>query len=488
MGRRRSATRIPRSSRSSPRRSGSSSTTSRSWGSCRRSPDATRRRRTCCAGGSVTPTAAGSCGGSSGACARARLRARHRRGGLRGRRVVRVVRVLQGARGGVRGTDRTFGVPQGAPVPGVHGGADHPRPRHVPAAHARRGVPARGCARARVPTSCAGRDAQVEVVEEDRVVDALLGWSRRVRPRGRAGSAAAAARRLVVADRVHRTAAADRTGRGCAAGGGRWAVRLGLAGVAELGGRVGRVLAMRPFVSVTELRGTASASGVTLRSRSSDAGGARRWRASGSRAARGTVVRCGSSSRRPGRCAEPSTGSRGAVSAWASGRAGGAAQQATLSLELPDPPPALPPESAAARVRGELLTTGVDLSAHVVGFYAPLLRELGSSTRQRSVTSRLGTRVRVAGVRVALQSPPQRSGRAGALPHPRRPHRSGPGHLLLPGARRLRLGRARGGARARRGGGLASRSVVARRSSAGGRGTSPGCGAHGRMGRSRGAA
>jgi error-prone DNA polymerase len=70
----------------------------------------------------------------------------------------------------------------------------------------------------------------------------------------------------------------------------------------------------------------------------------------------------------------------------------------------------LPPQPSAARVRAELRATGVDLSAHVVSFYAPLLRALevvDASTLRETPT---GRRVRVAGIRVALQSPPQRSG------------------------------------------------------------------------------
>jgi error-prone DNA polymerase len=61
-------------------------------------------------------------------------------------------------------------------------------------------------------------------------------------------------------------------------------------------------------------------------------------------------------------------------------------------------------------VRAELLTTGIDLSAHVVGFYAPLLHELGVVDASSFRDLPAGARVRVAGLRVALQSPPQRSG------------------------------------------------------------------------------
>jgi error-prone DNA polymerase len=255
----------------------------------------------------------------------------------------------------------------------------------------------------------AGRDAQVEVVGED-VVDGLLGLTR-ARAAGRAGE-----------DPVPHLPAGwswppgapgpvPPTGRdaGARADGGRWALRLGLTTVAELGQEeVGRILAMRPFVSVTELRDRArigrdaalalvGAGALDTLARIGQQDGPRDRRAlrlvvEEAWALRGTTSR----------------GARGARGPRAA--QSGAAHQTTLSLELADPPSGLPPESAAARVRGELLATGIDLSAHVVGFYAPLLRELGVVDASAFRDLPVGARVRVAGLRVALQSPPQRSG------------------------------------------------------------------------------
>ncbi|GAA4405899.1 DNA polymerase III subunit alpha [Fodinibacter luteus] len=94
-----------------------------------------------------------------------------------------------------------------------------------------------------------------------------------------------------------------------------------------------------------------------------------------------------------------------------------AAEQPTqLTLDLGDRPrlvpgAGLPEMTGPERVRAELDVLGLDVSAHVVEFYAPLLTALGV-TRSRDL---LGTRSRsevwVAGVKVATQTPPVRSGR-----------------------------------------------------------------------------
>ncbi|MDP9221059.1 MAG: DNA polymerase III subunit alpha, partial [Actinomycetota bacterium] len=94
-----------------------------------------------------------------------------------------------------------------------------------------------------------------------------------------------------------------------------------------------------------------------------------------------------------------------------------AAEQSTqLTLDLGDAPDetratGLPEMSGAERVKAELEVLGLDASAHVLEFYAPLLQALGV-TRSRDI---LGQRSRaelfVAGVKVATQTPPVRSGR-----------------------------------------------------------------------------
>jgi len=176
----------------------------------------------------------------------------------------------------------------------------------------------------------------------------------------------------------------------------RWAVRLGLGVVAELGAQdVARLLAERPFADLFALRdrgGVARDGALALVDAGALDGLAGVGRPDGPpdrRTLRLLVEEHWSSSRR-----RPTVGTA----------------QVALPLPLGSSEVGLPPQPSAARVRAELRATGVDLSAHVVGFYAPLLAALGvvDASRLREVPS--GRRVRVAGIRVALQSPPQRSG------------------------------------------------------------------------------
>jgi error-prone DNA polymerase len=71
----------------------------------------------------------------------------------------------------------------------------------------------------------------------------------------------------------------------------------------------------------------------------------------------------------------------------------------------------LPEMTGPERVRAELEVLGLDASGHVVDFYEPLLAELGVSRARDLLTGRNGREVWVAGVKVATQTPPVRSGR-----------------------------------------------------------------------------
>ncbi len=72
--------------------------------------------------------------------------------------------------------------------------------------------------------------------------------------------------------------------------------------------------------------------------------------------------------------------------------------------------PGLPAQSPAERVRDELAATGLDTSRHVLSFYEPLLDVLGVVDAAAVSGLPNQQRVRVAGVKVAVQSPGQRSG------------------------------------------------------------------------------
>lgn len=87
-----------------------------------------------------------------------------------------------------------------------------------------------------------------------------------------------------------------------------------------------------------------------------------------------------------------------------------------LTLDLGDTPrlgatSGLPEMTGPERVRAELEILGLDASGHVVDFYAPLLDALGVTRSRELLTGRNGREVLVAGVKVATQTPPIRTGR-----------------------------------------------------------------------------
>jgi error-prone DNA polymerase len=71
----------------------------------------------------------------------------------------------------------------------------------------------------------------------------------------------------------------------------------------------------------------------------------------------------------------------------------------------------LPEFTDAERVRAELEVLGLDASRHVVDFYRPFLAALGAVPAAELLGCRSGAEVLVAGVKVATQTPPIRSGR-----------------------------------------------------------------------------
>ncbi len=87
-----------------------------------------------------------------------------------------------------------------------------------------------------------------------------------------------------------------------------------------------------------------------------------------------------------------------------------------LTLDLGDAPrlsatSGLPEMTGPERVRAELEVLGLDASGHVIDFYAPMLDALGVTRARDLLTGRSGREVLVAGVKVATQTPPIRSGR-----------------------------------------------------------------------------
>ena len=74
-------------------------------------------------------------------------------------------------------------------------------------------------------------------------------------------------------------------------------------------------------------------------------------------------------------------------------------------------PSGLPEMTGAEQVRAELDVLGLDASRHVVDFYTPLLRSLDVVRSRDLLTCRSRSEILVAGVKVATQTPPIRSGR-----------------------------------------------------------------------------
>ncbi|HEY5246818.1 MAG TPA: OB-fold nucleic acid binding domain-containing protein, partial [Dermatophilaceae bacterium] len=92
------------------------------------------------------------------------------------------------------------------------------------------------------------------------------------------------------------------------------------------------------------------------------------------------------------------------------------AQPAQLTLDLGDTPElttatGLPEMTGPERVRAELDILGLDASAHIIDFYAPMLQALGVTRSDHLLGQRSRSELWVAGVKVATQTPPVRSGR-----------------------------------------------------------------------------
>jgi error-prone DNA polymerase len=87
-----------------------------------------------------------------------------------------------------------------------------------------------------------------------------------------------------------------------------------------------------------------------------------------------------------------------------------------LALDLGDAPvdgevSGLPEMNDSERVRAELEILGLDASRHVVDFYVPFLDAMGVTRSTDLLRQRSKAEVLVAGVKVATQTPPIRSGR-----------------------------------------------------------------------------
>jgi len=86
--------------------------------------------------------------------------------------------------------------------------------------------------------------------------------------------------------------------------------------------------------------------------------------------------------------------------------------QMSLALTaVPLTPSGLPDISLSDVVENELAITGMDISTHMLSFYGDFLNHIGAIRSSDLINQRSGASVLVAGVKVALQMPPIRSGK-----------------------------------------------------------------------------
>ena len=107
---------------------------------------------------------------------------------------------------------------------------------------------------------------------------------------------------------------------------------------------------------------------------------------------------------------------RDLAAAQSQGAAPVVAQPVQLALDLDDEPQldagsGLPDMAVPERIRAELDILGLDATGHVMDFYAPMLRALAVTPSSRVIEARSNSTILVAGVKVATQTPPVRSGR-----------------------------------------------------------------------------
>ena len=89
------------------------------------------------------------------------------------------------------------------------------------------------------------------------------------------------------------------------------------------------------------------------------------------------------------------------------------ADSAQLALPIGEPEAAsgLPEMSVADRVQAEVEILGLDVTRHAISFYEPMFTELGVVRAKDLLRHRSQAQVMVAGIKVATQTPPIRSGR-----------------------------------------------------------------------------
>jgi len=99
------------------------------------------------------------------------------------------------------------------------------------------------------------------------------------------------------------------------------------------------------------------------------------------------------------------------IQKWNKGKQIGSSQS-SLFFDAPTlTPSGLPKLTLAEEVKSEVEILGLDVSGHLLSFYAKLLNQIGAVRVKDFLNFRTNTGIFLAGVKVALQSPPVRSGK-----------------------------------------------------------------------------
>ena len=189
----------------------------------------------------------------------------------------------------------------------------------------------------------------------------------------------------------------------------RFGVRLALQDVAGIDDRqIDSLLAGRPFTSVEDLRRRAAlsqpvAEALAHAGAMDEIGGVGLPRATGGRAVDGVSAAARTRRELLLDVAERWSGLR-------RHRPADPAAPEQLGLLAAEDPVGLSDYRPSDKVRAELEVLGLDASEHVIRFYDSLLDQLGVTRTVHLMDSRNNQRVRVAGVKVATQTPPVKSG------------------------------------------------------------------------------
>ncbi|WP_424346779.1 DNA polymerase III subunit alpha [Kocuria sp. CH-021] len=180
----------------------------------------------------------------------------------------------------------------------------------------------------------------------------------------------------------------------------RLGVRLALNGIHGVSrAEVRRIVAGQPYASLADLRQRARPARRTLERLAAVGAFDGLLRRSGGAASRADLVHALRTRADSGRPPRPA------------GEVEGQLALPLEDLELRALPAERPEPTLAEKVRTELDLLAVDVSAHLLESWAPVLRELGVTPAERLLELRNRSEVLVAGVRVSTMTPPVRSGR-----------------------------------------------------------------------------